>query len=57
MYLILHIYLPASTLPLAGSLIGNLREHRGVLTGPKLLNTHFNALFTALNLIDFGIYR
>jgi hypothetical protein len=48
---------PALSVPFAGSLIGNLREDRGVLTRPKLLNTHFNALFTSLNFIVFGIYR
>ena len=39
--------------PCSGQLMGNLRKHRGVLTRPHLLNTHFNTLFTSLNFIGF----
>jgi hypothetical protein len=50
-------HVTVATGPFSGSLIGNLKEHRGVLTRPHLLNTHFNALFTSVNFIVFGIYR
>ena len=50
-------HVTVATGPFSGSLIWNLREHRGVLTRPHLLNTHFNVLFTSVNFIVFGIYR
>jgi hypothetical protein len=55
-YIKIHISLYTATAPFADSLIGNLMEHRAVLTRLKLLNIHFNALFTSLNFIVFGIY-